>query len=202
MRTRATWAGYGAVCLLGYWQNGLGTVLLPLRQDLGVTVAQVAFYPSLFAGALVVTGLFGARVVGRIGRGAGLRLAVVTMATGAVLLCWPVRPVSVAGAMVMGTGSALILQVVPVSLAAEFPEHAQRVNAESSGMATVLSVAVPWLVAGAIAVGLGWRVGYLALPLVLAGLVLLAVPRAAAVATPGGRDDRCQVVTSRCWGAG
>ncbi len=181
-RTVSTWAAYGTLALLGFWLNGLGSILAPLRADLGVDRAQVAFYPSLFAVALVVTGLAGERLIGAVGRRSAMLLAVLGMAAGAGLLCVPSRWVTVVGALVLGIGCALTLQTVMVSLASEFPLMSGRANSEANGLASMMAILVPWLVGGAMAAGFGWRVGYLALPLVLTVLVLFALGRLRPVA--------------------
>ena len=176
-RTVSTWAAYGTLALLGFWLNGMGSILAPLRSDLGVDRAQVAFYPSLFAVALVVTGLTGERVVGALGRRGAMSVAVVAMAAGAALLCVPSRWVTVAGALVLGVGCALTLQTVLVALAEEFPTQSGRANSEANGIASMMAILVPWLVGGAMVTGLGWRLGYLVLPLAIAVLVLVALAR-------------------------
>ena len=60
---------------MAFLLNGLGAVLAPLQRDLHVTRSDVAFYPSLFAAGLVVVGLTGGELVGRIGRTSGSQLA-------------------------------------------------------------------------------------------------------------------------------
>ena len=176
-RTVSTWAAYGTLGLLGFWLNGLGTILAPLRVDLGVDRSQVAFYPSLFAVALVLTGLTGEALVRAIGRRATMALSVVGMSAGAGLLCVPSRWVTIAGAMVLGIGCALTLQTVMVALAAEFPALSGRANSEANGLASLMAILVPWTVGGSMALGFGWRIGYLAFPLVAAVVVMGALLR-------------------------
>ena len=173
----STWAAYGTLGLLGFWLNGMGTILAPLRSDLGVDRAQVAFYPSLFAVALVFTGLTGESLVRAIGRRATMGLSVVAMAAGAALLCVPSRWVTIGGAMVLGIGCALTLQTVMVALAEEFPTLSGRANSEANALASLMAILVPWTVGGAMALGLGWRIGYLTFPLAGAVLVLVALAR-------------------------
>jgi len=188
-RSVSTWAAYGTLGLLGFWLNGLGTILAPLRADLGVDRSEVAFYPSLFAVALVLTGLTGERLVRAVGRRSTMALSVVGMAAGAGLLCVPNRWVTLAGALVLGIGCALTLQTVMVALAEEFPSLSGRANSEANGLASLMAILVPWLVGGSMALGLGWRLGYLAVPLVAAVFVILALarsgrPDAATAASP------------------
>jgi hypothetical protein len=53
VRDRLTLVLYAALGMLGFLLNGIGAVLAPLQEQLGVSRAEVAFYPSLFAVALV-----------------------------------------------------------------------------------------------------------------------------------------------------
>lgn len=194
-RTVSTWAAYGTLGLLGFWLNGLGTILAPLRLDLRVDRSQVAFYPSLFAVALVLTGLTGESLIRAIGRRATMALSVVGMAAGAGLLCVPDRWVTIVGAMVLGIGCSLTSLTVMVALAEEFPTLSGRANSEANGLASVMAILVPWTVGGSMALGLGWRLGYLALPLVAAVFVVLAVARS-------GRQDAATLTAPALPGAG
>lgn len=194
-RTVSTWAAYGTLGLLGFWLNGLGTILAPLRLDLRVDRSQVAFYPSLFAVALVLTGLTGESLIRAIGRRATMALSVVGMAAGAGLLCVPNRWVTIVGAMVLGIGCSLTSLTVMVALAEEFPTLSGRANSEANGLASVMAILVPWTVGGSMALGLGWRLGYLALPLVAAVFVVLAVARS-------GRQDAATLTAPALPGAG
>ena len=72
VRDRLTLVLYAALGMLGFLLNGIGAILAPLQEQLGVSRAEVAFYPSLFAVALVVTGLFGGPFVRAIGHRVGL----------------------------------------------------------------------------------------------------------------------------------
>jgi hypothetical protein len=83
-RDPETWALYGLLGMVGYLLTALGATLAPLQRDLDVARTQVAFYPSLFAAGLVVIGVAGTAVVGRIGRVVYSRLA--------LLPWWPARP--------------------------------------------------------------------------------------------------------------
>lgn len=194
-RTVSTWAAYGTLGLLGFWLNGLGTILAPLRLDLRVDRSQVAFYPSLFAVALVLTGLTGESLIRAIGRRATMALSVVGMAAGAGLLCVPDRWVTIVGAMVLGIGCSLTSLTVMVALAEEFPTLSGRANSEANGLASVMAILVPWTVGGSMALGLGWRLGYLALPLVAAVFVVLAVARS-------GRQEAATLTAPALPGAG
>ena len=182
-RGPSTWLLYAALGCLGFLLNGLGAVLAPLQAELHVSRAQVAFYPSLFAAGLLAVGAFGGGLVLRIGRPAALRLALGGLLLGGLLLAVPVRAVTLAGAVLLGAGGALLVQLVPALLADLHPRTATAAVGEANAVSSTASVLAPLAVAGALAGGLGWRVGYLALPLV-ALLVVASRVRGAALPLP------------------
>jgi MFS family permease len=182
-RGRATWLLYGVFSSMAFLLNGLGAVLPPLQRELHVSRGQVAFYPSLFAVGLVVVGVSGGPLVGRIGRATALRLAIAALILGGVLIAAPVQIATLLGALLMGLGGALLIQLVPAILSASQPQAPAAAIGEANGLASATSVLAPLAVSASLAAGLGWRAGYLAAPLVaLAGLALpawrLAMPNA------------------------
>ena len=120
-RGYATWLLYGVFGCMAFMLNGLGAVLAPLQKELRVSRGEVAFYPSLFAVGLLVVGLAGGPFVSRIGRAKALRLAIVAIVFGGLLIAAPVRVATLLGALLIGLGSALMIQVVPAVLAAIHP---------------------------------------------------------------------------------
>src|SRR6202162_78554 len=174
---------------MAFLLNGLGAVLVPLQKELHVSRGEVAFYPSLFAVGLVVLGLTGGPLVGRIGRAAALRLAIAGMLVGGLLIAAPAQIATLLGALLLGLGGALLIQLVPAVLAAIQPHAPAAVIGEANGLASAASVLAPLAVAISLAAGLGWRTGYLAIPLLALGAMTLpswrlALPNGPS-ATPG-----------------
>ena len=159
---------------MAFLLNGMGAVLPPLQRELRVSRGEVAFYPSLFAVGLVLVGLTGGSLVSRIGRATALRLAIVGMLLGGLLLAAPVQIATLLGAMLLGLGSALLIQLVPAILSATQPQAPAAAIGEANGLASATSVLAPLAVAAALAAAAGWRAGYLAAPLLV--LTALAVP--------------------------
>jgi MFS family permease len=120
---------YAGLGLLGYLLNGLGAVLGPLQHELQVARTQVAFYPSVFAAALVVVGLVGGRFVERLGHRLSLIAALSGLVAGAVLLAVPAHavssfasvlaPIAIAAATFAGAGWRVgyLVPVLPVAVA-------------------------------------------------------------------------------------
>lgn len=187
--SRAKWLLYGVFACMAFLLNGLGAVLVPLQRELHVSRGAVAFYPSLFAGGLVVIGLAGGSLVGRIGRVAALRLAISAMVLGGLLIAAPVQVATLLGAVVVGLGAALLVQLVPAVLAAIQPHAPAAVIGEANGLASAASVLAPLAVAASLAAGLGWRTGYLAIPLLALAAMTLPAWRLALPVGPSSTGD-------------
>lgn len=173
-RGYATWLLYGVFACMAFLLNGMGAVLAPLQKELHVSRGEVAFYPSLFAVGLIVVGLAGGAFVNRIGRSAALRLAIAGMLVGGLLIAAPARVATLLGALLLGLGAALLIQLVPAVLSAFQPQAPAAAIGEANGLASAASVLAPLAVSAALVAGLGWRTGYLAPPLI--ALALIALP--------------------------
>jgi fucose permease len=173
-RGYATWLLYGVFACMAYLLNGMGAVLAPLQRELRVSRGEVAFYPSLFAVGLIVVGLAGGPFMNRVGRASALRLAIVGMLVGGLLIAAPERLATWLGALLLGLGAALLIQLVPAVLAAIQAQAPAAAIGEANGLASAASVLAPLAVSAALVAGLGWRTGYLAPPLI--ALALIALP--------------------------
>ncbi|HZE31063.1 MAG TPA: MFS transporter [Actinoallomurus sp.] len=171
-RGNATWLLYIVLSSFGFLLNGLGAILVPLQKDLHVGRDQVAFYPTLFAVGLLMVGVVGGPVVGWIGRGVALRVSIGGMILGGLLLATSQRTLTLLGALLLGIGGALLIQLIPALLGALHPHAPAAAVGEANGLASAASVLAPLAVAGALASGLGWRAGYLVAPLVMLALVM------------------------------
>lgn len=201
-RGRTTWLIYIVTGCFGYLLNGLGVVLQPLQESLGVSRDRVAFYPTLLAVGLVGVGLGGGRLVGAFGRTAAFRAALIALVCGAALLTLAQAAVSLLGAVILGAAGALLIQLTPAALSALHPERAAVTVGEASACSSAASVIAPLAIAAGLTTGIGWRPGYL-LPLVAAVpavLALRALPEPAPVSKypsrPGYRPIRAAL--GRC----
>jgi fucose permease len=176
-RGYVTWLLYAIYGCMAFLLNGLGAVLAPLQTELGVKRGDVAFYPSLFALGLVVVGLSGGSLVARIGRRPTLRLSIGGMVLGGLLFAVPGRIPTLLGALLLGLGAALLIQLVPALLAALHKRSAAAALGEANGVASAASVVAPLAVGAALAAGIGWRIGYLAAPLIALAAAFLPVWR-------------------------
>lgn len=176
-RGYVTWLLYAVFGCMAFLLNGLGAVLAPLQMEIRVKRGDVAFYPSLFALGLVVVGLTGGSLVDRIGRAATLRLSTGAMVVGGLFFALPGKIPTLIGALLLGLGAALLIQLMPTMLAALHAKSATAAVGEANGVASAASVVAPLAVGAALWLGLGWRVGYLAVPLLALAIVFLPIWR-------------------------
>jgi predicted MFS family arabinose efflux permease len=169
---------------MAFLLNGMGAVLAPLQRELGVSRGEVAFYPSLFAVGLIVVGISGGPFVSRIGRSRALRLAIAGLLVGGLLIAAPQHLATLIGALLLGLGAALLILLVPAVLSALQPQAPAAAIGEANGLASAASVLAPLAVSAALVAGLGWRTGYLALPLIALAAVALPAWRLPLQDTP------------------
>lgn len=189
-RGYATWLLYGAFGCMAFLLNGMGAILPPLQADLRVSRGEVAFYPSLFAVGLIVVGLGGAPLVARIGRAAAFRAAIGAILAGGLLVAAPERLVTLLGALLLGLGAALLIQLVPAVLATTHPEAPAAAIGEANGLASAASVLAPLAVSATLAAGVGWRIGYLAVPLLVLAAIALPIWRLPVAEAPRAATDK------------
>jgi len=135
----------------------------------------VAAYPSAFAIGLVCVGLVAPSLAGPGRRHNAFVLALLAMAAGAVVLSTSIVPgVSLLGALAMGIGAAVIVALAPALGTDTEGASATGLLSRANALSSAAGLVAPLLLAGAIAVGVGWQTGYLLAP-VLATLALLVV---------------------------
>lgn len=171
-RDHETYWLYAAVSLGTFGATGLGVVLLPLSQDLAVPYTSVSYYPALYAAANVVTGFIGGSVVRRMGLHATGILGIVLLLAGAASFILPTT-VTLAPVL-LGFGGAFISIMVPARLAQLYGIHTAMIQAEANATSSAVSIAPSMLVSAALAMGLSWKLGFVA-PTFIAGGVLLAM---------------------------
>ena len=163
----------GALGLVGFWLNGIGPALPQLQRDLHVSRGTVAFYPSAFAVGLVVLGATAPRLTAPGRRHTVFVLAVLGLGCGATLLAAAIVPVlSLLGALVMGFSAAALIALVPALVSDVRGTGSAGLLSRANAFSSAAGLAAPLLVAGAVALGIGWAVGFLVVPLAGAVVVL------------------------------
>ena len=173
-RDRATWVCY---LLLGYFSlmvGATGALLPSLRLELGLTFTQASQHPSVYAVGLLLASFVTGRLSSRLGSRTLLWGGAVGMAAGAaVVMAAPSFFWSLFGFFLMGGLGALTLIEVSATLSALHGPNRARAIGEANVLASFCTVLAPLCVGGAVATGLGWRVGVGLVPAAL--LVIGAV---------------------------
>jgi predicted MFS family arabinose efflux permease len=200
-RDAATWFAYLLLAFFTFLLNIQGNILPFLQVELGLGYGTVALHSSAIAVGMILTGLTGERVIGRVGRAAALAMGGLGAAAGAILLCLATAAwVSIGACFVLGAAGSLIPSVVPAMLAQIHGRHRDRALTELSAACYAFAVMAPLSMSAALGLGLGWRGAVLAG--VAAGLAILLVGRAARLpeAPPADRGEaRLPVTYWVCW---
>ena len=187
---RDAWPSYAAIAAVGYVVYGVGAVAPYLREQLGLSDAQVGLHSSAMAIGLVLSGAIAAALDRRFGeisvRGAGiatLAVAVVVLALG------PALAATLGAALLVGIGAGTLLGYANALLGRPGGRLARLRVARANVWAMVAAFVCPVVLATASGSGLPWGLGLVpALGLlVIVGLDLRAGPRL--VRESGTSDD-------------
>jgi MFS family permease len=156
----------------------VGVVLGELRQQFDLSGVIAALHGSTFGFGLLAAGLWGVRVVDRLGRRTSLAVSAATIATGIAMFCLgPSWPVTLAGTALSGLGGALMVMVMPGLISDHHGEHRAVAFAAVNGAPGLAGLAFSLVIGGALALEWSWRPPYL----ILTAIIFLAL---AAVAWP------------------
>ena len=153
----------------------VGVVLGELRHQFHLSGVIAALHGSTFGFASIAAGVFGVRVVDRLGRRGSLATSAVAIATGVTMFCLgPAWPITLAGTALAGLGGALLVMVMPALISDHHGEHRAEAFAAVNGAPGLAGVAFSLVVGAALALHWSWRPPYLILTAVIA-IVLTAV---------------------------
>jgi fucose permease len=179
-RDSATWYAYLLLGFFTFLLNIQGNILPFLQRELEIGYGVAALHSSAIATGMIVTGLLGERVIGRLGRRRTLALGGFGAALGAVLLCLAAAPwASIAACFVLGAAGSLVPTVVPAMLADIHGRHRDRAITELSAACYAFAIMAPLAMGAALALDLGWRAAVLIG--VAIGLAIMIGGRAAPV---------------------
>ena len=157
-RTRVTWLAYLMLAIYGYFLNIIGPITPFLKDELSLSYTVSSLHFSAFAAGMIAVGLFGHRLIERIGRWNALWLAAFGMSVFALLLISGRNPaLTISAAFLMGLVGSLILAVVPSVLSDQYGGQRavalSEANVISSSVSAIAPVLVGWF-AGSL---FGWR---------------------------------------------
>lgn len=158
-RGAVTWYCYLALGFFTYLLNIQGNILPFLKAELDLSYRVVSLHSSAIAAGLIVVGLFGDRVIRRLGRRRALELGTAGISAGAVLLCLaPASWASIGSCALMGVLGGLIPAVVPAVLGETHGEGERDVAyAEATAICYAFGILGPLTTGLFVAQSLGWR---------------------------------------------
>ncbi len=174
---RLTYASALGYCLL-VAALSVGVVLGELRAQFGLSGVVAALHGSTFGIGLLAAGVWGVRVVDRLGRRTTLQYSVIAMLSGIVMLCLgPAWPITLLGTALSGVGGATLVMVMPGLISDHHQEHRATAFAAVNGAPGLAGLAFSFVIGGALAAGLSWRGPYLAITAMFAlALAIVAWP--------------------------
>lgn len=158
VRKPATWYGYLLIATQIYLFNVQGNVIPFLQAEFALSYRVVSLHSSAMALGVIITGLLGANIIGRLGRRRSLWVGGAGIGTGAFLLSLsPAVWLSLPSCLLMGLLGAFIPSVVPAVLTDLHGEGRRKAFAEQAILAYAFAIVGPLVTGFCIAHGLGWR---------------------------------------------
>lgn len=158
-RGAVTWYCYLALGFFTYLLNIQGNILPFLKTELDLSYRLVSLHSSAIAAGLIAVGLFGDRVIRRLGRRRALGVGTAGISAGAVLLCLaPASWASIGSCALMGVLGGLIPAIVPAVLGETHGEGERDVAfAEATAICYAFGILGPLTTGLFVAYSLGWR---------------------------------------------
>lgn len=156
-----------------YLLNIQGNILPFLKAELDLSYRAASLHFSAIAIGMLAVGLFGDRIIRRLGRRRALWLATGGISAGAVLLCLaPAAWISVGSCVLIGAPGALIPAMVFAFLAEIHGEHRDEAFSECAAVSYLFAIMGPLAMTLCLSLSLGWR-GAVLLGAVMGGAILL-----------------------------
>ena len=157
-RGRFTWLAYILLAFYGYFLNILGPITPFLKDELMLSYTVSSLHFTAFAVGILLVGLGGQALVGRIGRWHSLWLGAFGISVSALILLTGRSPVITIGAsFCMGLVGSLILVIVPSFLSDRHKEQRAAALTEANVVASLVSTAAPLMVGWSAHLPGGWR---------------------------------------------
>jgi len=182
VRDRFTWLAYLLLAFYGYFLNVLGPITPFLKDELQLSYTVSSLHFTAFAVGILLVGLGGHRIIGRLGRWRSLWLGALGMSAGVVLLtAGRSAAFTITASFLMGLVGSLILAIVPSALSDRHGELRAVAFSEANVIASLVASLAPLMVGWFASTVTGWRTGLLIVaftPLLLRLLLGRAEPPA------------------------
>ena len=174
---RLTYASALGYCVLVAGLS-VGVVLGEIRSQFHLSGVVAALHGSTFGIGLLASGIWGVRVVDRLGRRAALMLSAGCVTAGVTLFCLgPVWQLTLAGTALSGGGGAILVMVMPGLISDHHGPHRATAFAAVNAVPGVSGLAFSLIVGATLASGGSWRPPYLIITAAFAlALTVVALP--------------------------
>jgi fucose permease len=160
-RDRLTWLAYLFLAFYSYFINGLGPITPFLKDELGLSYTVSSLHFSAFAAGMLLIGLAGNRVVGRVGRLQAAWIGAFGISASTVVLLAGRSPaVTIGASFAMGLVGTLILVVVPAALSERHGEQRAAAITEANVLASFVAMGAPLMVGLCTRLAGGWRLAF------------------------------------------
>jgi fucose permease len=157
-RDPLTWLSYLLLAFYAYFLNILGPITPFLKDELKLSYTVSSLHFTAFAVGILLVGLFGHLLIGRIGRRRALWLGAFGISLSAFLLLAGHSAVLTIGAsFCMGLVGSLILAIVPSALSDRHGDLRAVALSEANVVSSLVSTAAPLMVGWAAHLPGGWR---------------------------------------------
>ena len=158
IRVRTTWVTYLLMGAYGAWVYGFGATRASLTDEQGISLTAAGLYGTAVAFGLVVMAGLNARVTGKLGRGASMRLGSCVVIAGILVITSGLPfAVTLLGAFIAACGGALAVSGVSAFVSAQQGLAAPAALSEASALAAIGSFVGPVVAGVGVAIGWGWR---------------------------------------------
>jgi predicted MFS family arabinose efflux permease len=160
-RDRLTWLVYATLGVNGFFIYGFGISVPLLREDQGTSRAVSGLHSTALAVGAVVAGLAFAALVRRFGRGPVLAGGLLAIAVGTLAyLTSHTLALTLLGALLAGTAGSTVVNANAPILSDLHGAAGPAAISEANALATAAGALAPLCVGTAVALDLGWRLGY------------------------------------------
>lgn len=174
---RLTYASALGYCVLVAGLS-VGVVLGEIRSQFSLSGVVAALHGSTFGIGLLASGIWGVRIVDRLGRRTALMLAAGCVTAGVTLFCiGPAWQLTLAGTALSGGGGALLVMVMPGLISDHHGQHRATAFAAVNAVPGISGLAFSLIVGATLASGGSWRPPYLIITAAFAlALAVVALP--------------------------
>jgi fucose permease len=157
-RDRFTWLAYCLLAFYGYFLNIFGPITPFLKEELNLSYTVSSLHFTAFAIGILLIGLTGHLVIGRLGRWHALWIGALGISVSASMLLVGRSPaITIGAAFCMGLIGSLILVIVPSALSDRHGEQRAVALSEANVISSLVATAAPLLVGWFAPLPGGWR---------------------------------------------